>query len=594
MRRIFLFDNIEQAFECAGINKTDFSFINVDDLRCNCPRDLSWIDLNKDVDKTLFERRYLDLIASLGSQNKTIYWWAGCLSEKNPLNSKLFERLYKMICFNNIITKIESNIMVICSDEVLKEQIILNYRKEYIVNCGRRNRYRYYFKNVVCKIKGIFSQLSTAVRECGKLLLCRILLRNKKSLINNKDNYIVIRTWVDHRNYKDKTYEDSYFKSLPGFLSSHDEKVVTFAGIISDYKKIIARFKNDSGNLIIPTNLYIKITDIFRCLFSTYFSRPRIETNITLDNVDVTFLFCAETSKDIIGTSFFGNLMNYYYCLRLAQAIDVKTFIYTFENYAWEKMSILGIRKASSKAVIIGFQHAFVSKNSFKYFPGSGEEKIIPLPDKIVTMGRQTQEIMRRLGSYPNSIFSTGCALRQEYIFSLNELPRNQNGGIFVPLTITVNDSVKVFQFLFKAGLDGSHEEVYFRFHPATPVKTVLSNLGFCLPENFIISDNPPMQKEIERCSVVLYTWTTVCLEALKMGRPVIYLDVNYPLEVDPLFECLSLKDVCRDPGELAAKIKRIRSLDNNRFRLELKQAQSYLDEYFIPVNKDNLSVFIR
>ncbi len=133
---------------------------------------------------------------------------------------------------------------------------------------------------------------------------------------------------------------------------------------------------------------------------------------------------------------------------------------------------------------------------------------------------------------------------------------------------------------------------VFLRLHPATPLKIVLRRLGFDMPSNFIISENPPILCEIERCSVVLYTSTTVCLEALKMGRPVLYLDVNYPLEVDPLFECAHLKQVCQDPPELIPMIEGLMRMDDERFTKEFSRAQDYLSEYFYPVNEKNYAIF--
>jgi len=147
-------------------------------------------------------------------------------------------------------------------------------------------------------------------------------------------------------------------------------------------------------------------------------------------------------------------------------------------------------------------------------------------------------------------------------------------------------------KFIFEAGLGQLPDKIYLRFHPAIQIEKALKRINFSLPNNFIISDNPPVHKELERCSVVLYTFTTVCLEALKMGRPVIYLDVNYPLELDPLFEYSGLKSTCRNPAELKGKIETFRRMDESIFTKELNKANNYLNEYFGQVNDQALNVF--
>ena len=250
------------------------------------------------------------------------------------------------------------------------------------------------------------------------------------------------------------------------------------------------------------------------------------------------------------------------------------------------------MRECQPTAKVVGFQHAFVSKNSFKYLLGKDEKSVAPLPDRIVTMGSRTRDIMQRLGDYPIGIFKQGCALRQEYLCRLSVLTRKIDGAIFVPLSIAVEDTVKVLRFLLVTGLDRDSRRVYLRFHPATPVDRVLARLASPLPENFLISECPPVNEELSRASVVLYTWTTICAEAVRLGRPAIYLDVNYPYEMDPLFESDDLKSVCRDPRELRARIDEWIEMDEGEFQERVARSQRYLDEYFAAINENGLNAF--
>ena len=595
MRNLYLIKSTDELHK--EINHVDYVLLNLDNLNedyTSAEPVISRITLDGEIDKTAFEKKYLDFIASLGKEVRSDWWWASVLSEKNDLTSKLFDRLYRLLCLDNTIKKMgNKDIIIVSSDQVLVKQIIFNYKERFTIRSYTHCYIKDWVLHILKGIKGHLLQLYKAVDEYKKLLLTRRILEKRKSIIENKADYVVLRTWVDHRNYKSQTYVDPYFGNLPQFLSAQKKNVLIFAATFSDYKNILKQFHADNKNLIIPYNFYLYWTDILRCLVNTYFRRPLVKRPVFFENLDITHIISFELSLDMAEGFFFNSLIQYYSCIRLAEFISIERFIYTFENYAWEKMSILGLRRQNSNIRIIGFQHAFISRNSFKYFPGSGEDKIMPLPDRIITLGEQTKEIMKRFGNYPEAIFFTGCALRQEYLFNLNVLPRGDGGGIFVPMTITIEDTVKVIRFLLVAGLDEAPEKVYLRFHPGTPVRSVIDALGFNVPDNFIISDNPPMPEEIKRCSVVLYTWTTVCLEALKMGRPVIYLDVNYPLEVDPLFECTHLKDSCRYPQELLHKIDKIRKIDDKTFNTELAKSEEYLAEYFYPVNEEYLSAFI-
>lgn len=586
-RRLFLSDKISRFAARTNVKIEDCFVIDLKNINLG-------LDLDENIDKEAIEREYIDLIASLGKKDGSIYWWASYLSEKNSLTSKLFPRLYSLFVVDKKIRKIQDkDIIIFSSDRVLMRQIAHNYRKSFAVKYLSKNIMATRLSGLKAEIKGVFGQVKKALSEYRKLLIVRYLLHESKDIIKKERPFVVIRTWLTPGNYRSGSFRDSYFQGLLKFLSSEGKNLLIFGGIISDYKDMIGLFKGNKTDIVIPTDFYLKGIDVFRCLLGVCFYRPIVRKKPAFLEMDIRHLILAELSHDIITTRFFDVLLQYYSCKRLAESVCIERFIYTFENYAWEKLSILGLRSQSPGIKITGFQHAFISKNSFRYFPGNEEKDILPLPDRIITIGKRVVEILKERGRYPEGIFSVGCALRQEYLFGLSPLTRNRNGDILAVFTMTIEETIKMVDFILEGGLADRPEKVYLRFHPATIVDDVFKNLKFTLPSNFIVSDNPDIKTEIERCGIVLYTQTTVCLEALKLGRPVIYLDVNYPIEADPLFECNCLRDVCRTPSDLITKIERMRYMDEDTFKEQFDKAQVYLDEYFSPVEEKALAAFI-
>jgi len=577
MKRLNIFDDIKKCRDISGPVDLD-NIVNTEGM----------------PDKDIFEKQYIDMIAALGKDNNSPHWWASALSEKNSFASKLFSRMYKLVYLNRRLeTDKKACINVKCSDPVLVNQIFLNYKKEFSIDCSTKMFIGLRLGRIRSWVAGIFRLLKKSIEKYINVLYTRKALKGIRITAGKKPGYTVLATNADHRNYGFGKYQDPYFKRLPEFLSGEGKNVLIFSRILSDYRNMVSNFAGDKENKIITSDMYLKGSDIAGSLLAAFFKRPRLRGKVVFNGIDITGLLRDELFRDISTGNFLSSLVWYYSCKRLAESVPVERFIYTFENYAWEKTGIMGLRAGNPSIKIVGFQHAFISRNSFKYLPGAGEEKTLPLPDKIVTMGLKTKDILKRLGNYPEDIISTGCALRQEYLSGVKVLDRNSSGDIFVPLTITIDDTLKVFRFLYDAGLGKRPEKIYFRFHPATPVDKVLQSLDFDLPKNFIVSENPSMEEEMSRAGIVLYTWTTVCLEALKMGRPVIYLDVNFPMDVDPLFECGYLKETCSVPGDLIGKIDSLKSMDNGAFNKDLRGAQEYLDGYFYPVNKENMAVFL-
>ena len=135
-------------------------------------------------------------------------------------------------------------------------------------------------------------------------------------------------------------------------------------------------------------------------------------------------------------------------------------------------------------------------------------------------------------------------------------------------------------------------QAVFLRLHPLTAISDVLKRLSFPLPKNFIISEGKTLLEDFKRAGIVLYSLTTVALEALKVGLPVIYMDINKPFYLDPLFESDHLKESVFSPGQLKGKIEQLLNLDADLYQHELNRSHQYLNEYFSPITEEAMYQF--
>lgn len=110
---------------------------------------------------------------------------------------------------------------------------------------------------------------------------------------------------------------------------------------------------------------------------------------------------------------------------------------------------------------------------------------------------------------------------------------------------------------------------------------------------NFTASGEMSLKDDIEASDMVIYWGTTVALEALSMGRPVIHFDNGSLLSYDPLFKCNDLKWTVSKRESLVAKIEKIYKLSDEDFYAQRTSAQVYLKRYFYPITDNNLKEFI-
>ena len=547
-------------------------------------------------EKLLCEREYINNIAELSLRFNSLPWWANALSEKNEYDASL----YKNLCLFYSLTKTLENhrennahIFVVCNIDLFG-QLGKYCEQNSIEMTILDKKMDIFLKEISCTILEGLRIISVLVKTLIKKVLVTFMLsRRTKNELARLNNYYVIRTWLDSRFLRnEEVYEDAFFGKLPLNVSENGYRVLILARVMDSYIKVLKKMMKTKRNFIIPEEFFIKITDFFRLIKYVKFRKNKIGGKILFNGVDVTELYEKAFDKGNSSAYYLKNILIYFLAKRFARNVNFQTYIQTYENYAWEKMMIQGIKEIKRGGKILGFQHAYVSRNSFKYFPGEKERDLIPVPDSIITMGNATKRIITEYGSY-NNIFKTGCALRQGYISELEPMKRRQFRKIVVPLNMVRDESVLIMDFLFKSGIFKTDYKVVLRCHPAAPFEAFSDNISFEIPKNLIITNNKTVQHELSDTDMVLYTWTTVAIEALKLGLPVIYLDILSPMYVDPLFECEALKRTVENPLELLPVIESIYTMEEESFYNEQKRSQNYLKEYFYPLTKENITPFL-
>ena len=90
------------------------------------------------------------------------------------------------------------------------------------------------------------------------------------------------------------------------------------------------------------------------------------------------------------------------------------------------------------------------------------------------------------------------------------------------------------------------------------------------------------------------YNWgTTVSLEALMVGKPIIHFDRGDLLNYDPLFEFSDFKWKVQRKDSLHTIIQNIQALPETLYCEHQQQGRKYVEQYFFPVTDGNMSKFL-
>ena len=129
--------------------------------------------------------------------------------------------------------------------------------------------------------------------------------------------------------------------------------------------------------------------------------------------------------------------------------------------------------------------------------------------------------------------------------------------------------------------------EYIFRTHPVID-KSVLKNEIYTNP-NIKFSKNKDILKDFANCNVVLYSGSSVCIQAVLNGLlPIYYHKKNSIFSIDPLFEINRF--VIKNRLDLEKILNNlILKKENTRVKIRLKKIQKYCLEYFSKINLNSL-----
>ena len=92
---------------------------------------------------------------------------------------------------------------------------------------------------------------------------------------------------------------------------------------------------------------------------------------------------------------------------------------------------------------------------------------------------------------------------------------------------------------------------------------------------------------------MVVYVSSTVALEALGRGRPVINLALSDALDPDPVLDPVEFHWVADTPAALAAALREIAALDPDEFERRRGQALDYVERYLREPTDGALEAFL-
>ena len=146
--------------------------------------------------------------------------------------------------------------------------------------------------------------------------------------------------------------------------------------------------------------------------------------------------------------------------------------------------------------------------------------------------------------------------------------------------------------FLDKAFADHGGYDLRIRPHPQINLDPVLKIVPLDR-QDFYTPSTSSLAEDLEWADVALYASSTVGLEAMSLGIPVVHMDLGDFLDNDTMFGWDEVRWSVDDPSQLVDTIQQIARLSEAEFQARQKNGREYAAAYLEPVTADGLQRFL-
>lgn len=523
-------------------------------------------------------------------------WWLTSVSEKNPYVSDLFLNFCYLHVGIKYIKESSQDLIIICESPALMRSIYKNCIEEEGIELQlfinpmteRLERVKSRFHSVT---QSSWFIIRYTLRIIGSRLF--ILLRNKQATYKDHLSYVLIHSWTDKRSFQDDfKYSDIYTGDLGERIKERDIPVVYLANVLPtfSYHKAMSKLLKSKDDAFLFEE-FIGLSDILIALLITRRGSAQSKMEIyPLTNLDVTDIVSAEMKRDHCNTRSKQAYLTYRASRQIGKKLDIQAFIYPFENHIWEKMTCLGLRHSSPKTRIGGYAHSVVIPMYTAYSLSKYEKEIIPLPDRIVVNGKRAHDLLIQSGFNEEMIYLGGALRYADTLRSVDTIRERQtqkeNVTIIVTPTSGINETVELVRKVIDAFAEKSKLNIIIKPHPITPLSKLRSHLPE-LPSHFSI-DERPVTELLQISDILIYTETTVSIEALAQGIPVLHIASDLRIDMNPLegYECIPSVST---PEDIKWCVKRLLQTKNER--QELYPAIAH--DFFEDIHEDIIEIII-
>lgn len=409
----------------------------------------------------------------------------------------------------------------------------------------------------------------------------------------------LIVTWITAGNVSmGSKYHEAYFGDLAHKLGQRGVKVTLVPMILRDVRYIDALYTlKDVALPVLNPHRCLKYRDLLWAAISSC-ARPQLPRECTMMcEMDVRLLIKDDINRHWEDNSAADSLLMAALVNRWSNlGIEIERIVYIYENQPWERALCWETRRVFPKAQLIGYQHARAPRMGLNWYLAPGGESEAPLPDRVVTVGKHNATMLSTSGYRPGTV-RVGGALQMQNILALaddavQDIQIHDGRTILVAPSNGIEEASALVDMAINLFDEKDGIRILLKYHPLLPSQKVMDYLGARLPAHVMVSEKP-ITELIQSSSIMVYTSSLVCAQALALGLPVIQVKNQFDLNTDPLENVPDLRLEAASLPELREKVSWLLEHREEYITLHSKAWRTTVEDIYSPVTEETVDAFV-
>ncbi|MDD1655577.1 MAG: hypothetical protein LUO91_07760 [Methanomicrobiales archaeon] len=523
---------------------------------------------------------YVDFIGGLSPQPCSLPWLLSSLSEKNPFASSFYLSFCSIAACREQLGKATGTVVVVCGSPGIREALAGALAGQGYGDVRCEGQFPHpLLGRIHPGLTGAARHGWFAMRYLGRILLARLYHRLVPAGAGGRPGTVYLHAWTDRRSFRTSgSYWDIFYGELVPILSTAAPccyliDVLPTMGYLPALLHL-RRLQDRDHVLQEYFNMPIDIVEAIRAARESY---RGLGTVPPLEGIPAGPLIAEDMAADAATTRQAQSYLGFLAGRRLAASTPIGAFVYTFENQIWEKCILAGIREGRPGIRTVGYAHAIVNANNFSYSYSRREEPCTPLPDLILANGEESRRVLAAAGFPPDRI-RVGGALRYGGIPDQGQARPVQGRTVVLAGSVSIPRTIELVTKAVLAFREDTDLPVRIKCHPTLPFRYLEGRVP-PLPPHFSLADGPP-QDLLDAAGLLLYTESTMAVEAAARGIPVIHVKSDCTIDIN-IFENVPGVPSVSSPEELRAVAKDLLEHPET----DLREVREYITGLFGPVN---------